>query len=73
MSLPAGGAAQPLDPLVLAVVACPRAHHTRLVPDDPACPSRLTCPTCGSSFPVRDGIPVLLEAAAEDRGGQGDA
>lgn len=65
--------AEQLDPLVLAVAACPRPHHTRLVPDDPTRPSRFHCPTCGLSFPVRGGIPVLLEAAAIAGAGQGDA
>ncbi len=52
----------PLDPELMAVLACPDTHHAPLTvgsPDDPAADA-LTCSECGRVFPVRDGIPVLL-------------
>lgn len=51
-----------LDPLLLDVLACPAAHHTRLNTGEPGNPlaMSLSCPECGRIFDVRDGIPVLL-------------
>lgn len=57
-----------LDPVLLEVLACPDTHHaplrtgTDLDPDAEV----LTCTECRRSFPVRDGIPVLLLDAAID-------
>jgi uncharacterized protein YbaR (Trm112 family) len=51
-----------LDPQLLDILACPSPHHAPLRPgtaDDPDA-DFLTCTECGRSFPVRDGIPVLL-------------
>jgi hypothetical protein len=51
-----------LDPVLLEVLACPAEHHAPLqpgTPDDVDAPA-LTCTECGRSFPIRDGIPVLL-------------
>lgn len=53
--------------MLLEVLACPADHHAPLVAatvndpgsDDPVSPA-LTCTECGRSFPIRDGIPVLL-------------
>jgi uncharacterized protein YbaR (Trm112 family) len=61
-----------LDPQLLQVLACPDTHHTPLTPGTPADPdaAALSCPTCGRTFPVRDGIPVLLLDEA-DGGPQG--
>jgi uncharacterized protein YbaR (Trm112 family) len=48
-----------LDPVLLEVLACPCEHHAAVEVDaDP--PSALICTRCRSSFPVRDGIPVML-------------
>ncbi|RBY86645.1 Trm112 family protein [Blastococcus sp. TF02A-30] len=54
-----------LDPELLAILACPDAHHTPLTVDEAA--SELVCSTCGRGFPVRDGIPVLLLDEARHR------
>ncbi len=48
----------PLDPDLLAILACPDAHHAPLTYDAQA--ETLTCTECGRVFEVRDGIPVLL-------------
>ncbi|MEU5695414.1 Trm112 family protein [Actinosynnema sp. NPDC020468] len=51
-----------LDARLLEVLACPCPEHAPLVvgrPDDPQA-DFLTCTSCGRSFPVKDGIPVLL-------------
>ncbi len=51
-----------LDPVLLEVLACPAAHHAPLICGTATDPDAdvLTCTECGRSFPVRDGIPVLL-------------
>jgi len=58
-----------LDPELLAILACPDAHHSPLTVDEEA--SELLCTTCDRAFPVRDGIPVLLldEARHRNTGG----
>lgn len=51
-----------LDPQLLEILACPSPDHAPLrvgSATDPAA-DFLTCTSCGRSFPVRDGIPVLL-------------
>ncbi|WP_199439654.1 Trm112 family protein [Umezawaea beigongshangensis] len=51
-----------LDAQLLDILACPCPEHAPLsvgTPDDPEA-DFLTCTSCGRSFPVRDGIPVLL-------------
>jgi uncharacterized protein len=51
-----------LDRELLDILACPAPHHAPLRPgtvDDPEADA-LTCTACGRSFPVADGIPVLL-------------
>lgn len=66
-----------LQPQLLEILACPCPDHALLqegLPDN-AEAEYLTCTSCGRSFPVRDGIPVLLleEAVggAEPDGGSG--
>ena len=54
-----------LDPLLLAILACPDTHHSPLAVDEEA--SELLCTTCDRAFPVRDGIPVLLLDEARHR------
>lgn len=51
-----------LDPQLMEILACPCPQHGGLRPGTPADPAAdaLTCDTCGRSFPVTDGIPVLL-------------
>ena len=51
-----------LDPKLLDILACPSTDHAPLqvgTADDPTA-DYLTCTACGRSYPVRDGIPVLL-------------
>jgi len=51
-----------LDPQLMEILACPAPHHAPLRAgsnDDPNADA-LTCTACGRTFPVTDGIPVLL-------------
>ncbi|MGH3796150.1 MAG: Trm112 family protein [Pseudonocardiaceae bacterium] len=51
-----------LDPQLMEILACPCPEHAELragTAADPAADA-LTCTSCGRSFPVTDGIPVLL-------------
>ena len=51
-----------LDPQLLEILACPCPQHAELragTASDPDAEA-LTCTACGRSFPVTDGIPVLL-------------
>ncbi len=41
---------------LLAILACPSADHAPLRQVD----DTLVCTSCATSFPIRDGIPVLL-------------
>ncbi len=61
------------DPRIRDILACPCPQHAPLtdgLPEDPHA-GYLTCTACGRSFPVRDGIPVLLldEAIGGPSGG----
>ena len=47
-----------LHPELLEILACPDAHHTPLVYDEPG--QTLTCPECGRVYPIIDGLPELL-------------
>jgi uncharacterized protein YbaR (Trm112 family) len=49
-----------LNPELLAILACPSDHHGPLRVGEVAGAPVLICPFCQSSFPIRDGIPVLL-------------
>ncbi len=51
-----------LDPQLMEILACPCPEHAELrsgTSTDPEADA-LTCTACGRSFPVTDGIPVLL-------------
>ena len=51
-----------LDPQLMEILACPCPEHGKLhsgTANDPEADA-LTCAACGRSFPVTDGIPVLL-------------
>lgn len=51
-----------LDPQLLEILACPCDEHAPLAlgtASDPVADA-LTCTSCGRSFAVVDGIPVLL-------------
>jgi uncharacterized protein YbaR (Trm112 family) len=64
-----------LDPRLMEILACPSDDHAPLRAGTAADPEAdaLTCTACGRSYPVLDGIPVLLldEASppADSRGG----
>jgi uncharacterized protein YbaR (Trm112 family) len=48
-----------LDPQLLEILACPCEHHAPVEADgEPV--QALVCTRCRTSFPVRDGIPVML-------------
>jgi uncharacterized protein len=51
-----------LDQQLLDILACPAPHHAPLLPGTPDDPhaDALTCTACGRTFPITDGIPVLL-------------
>jgi uncharacterized protein YbaR (Trm112 family) len=51
-----------IDPVLLAILACPCEHHAPVEPDtaDLAAATALVCTRCATSFPVRDDIPVML-------------
>lgn len=51
-----------LDPQLMEILACPCPAHAELRTGTVADPQAdaLTCTACGRSFPVTDGIPVLL-------------
>jgi hypothetical protein len=61
-----------LDPVLLEILACPCERHEPVEPDDAA--QALVCTYCRTSFPVRDGIPVmLLDEATPGPAGVGTA
>lgn len=58
-----------IDAHLLDVLACPAEDHAPLRVGSATDPDAeaLTCTECGRTYPVRDGIPVLLlsEASSE--------
>ncbi len=52
-----------LDPLLLEIVACPACRSGLKVDDG----GEMACTGCERSYPVRDGIPVLLVDEARFR------
>jgi uncharacterized protein YbaR (Trm112 family) len=56
----------PLDPALLALLACP-ADQAPLAPQG----DELVCSGCGRRYPVQDGMPVLLLSAAAQPAGDG--
>ena len=51
-----------LDPQLMEILACPCPDHGTLRAGTAADPEAdaLTCVVCGRSFPVMEGIPVML-------------
>ena len=49
-----------IDPELLALLACPSPDHAPLREDTADGADVLVCTFCASSFPITDGIPVLL-------------
>ena len=59
-----------LDPVLLEVLACPCQRHAPVTADEAA--AVITCGVCATTFPIRDGIPVmLLEEATPGPNGVG--
>jgi len=50
----------PIDEDLLAMLACPSADHGPLRLEVEKRTEQLVCTICLSTFPVEDGIPVLL-------------
>lgn len=50
----------PVDPSLLDILACPSDDHAPLAIDRVDGGEVLRCTHCASTFPVADGIPVLL-------------
>lgn len=49
-----------LDPTLLALLACPSEDHAALREELREGADVLVCTHCASTFPIKDGIPVLL-------------
>lgn len=47
-----------IAPLLAEIIACPCEHHSPVSPDVEK--SALICDRCATSFPVQDGVPVML-------------
>lgn len=47
-----------IDPLLLELLRCPKPDHGDLLVDEQA--GELVCQVCGTAYPVRDGLPVML-------------
>lgn len=50
----------PIDADLLELLACPSDDHAPLREERRGEAAVLVCTHCGSSFPIEDGIPVLL-------------
>jgi uncharacterized protein YbaR (Trm112 family) len=50
----------PIDAELLDLLACPTPDHAPLRLEIRGSDEMLVCTHCASTFPVRDGIPVLL-------------
>ena len=50
----------PVDSELLAILACPSPDHAALREESRAGAAVLVCTNCQTSYPIRDGIPVLL-------------
>jgi hypothetical protein len=50
----------PIDALLLELLACPSDDHAPLTEESRDGQPMLVCTFCRSSFPIDDGIPVLL-------------
>jgi hypothetical protein len=52
-----------IHPELAAILVCP-VDKAGLIED--VAESRLVCTSCGRRYPVRDGIPIMLVAEAEE-------
>ena len=55
-----------IDEKLLEILACPLCKTAVKLQDE-----RLVCVKCGRSYPIREGIPVMLVEEAETPGGNG--
>ena len=63
-----------LDPELLDLLACPSDDHAPLREETRDGADMLVCTHCASSFPIEDGIPVLLlDEATPGPNGLGNA
>jgi uncharacterized protein YbaR (Trm112 family) len=53
-----------IDPELIELLACPSDDHAPLVEQQRDGAPVLVCTVCRSSFPIADGIPVLLRDEA---------
>jgi hypothetical protein len=64
----------PIDAALLELLACPSDDHAALREDARDGAEVLVCTFCASSFPIEDGIPVLLlDEATPGPNGLGNA
>lgn len=49
-----------ISPSLLEILACPSADHAPLREDTVEGADVLVCTVCRTSYPIEDGIPVLL-------------
>jgi uncharacterized protein YbaR (Trm112 family) len=54
-----------LDPRLLEILVCPKCKGALTLSDDPPA---LRCGHCRLSYPIRDGIPILLIDEAQPMG-----
>ena len=52
-----------LDPKLLEILACP-VCKSNIEYDEPN--QKINCMKCGRKYPVKDGIPIMLESEAEN-------
>jgi uncharacterized protein YbaR (Trm112 family) len=50
----------PIDAALLEMLACPSDDHAPLREEKRGAADVLVCTTCESTYPIEDGIPVLL-------------
>lgn len=50
----------PLNAQLMSILACPSPDHAPLVERESGGDAVLVCTVCQTSYPIRDGIPVLL-------------
>lgn len=64
-----------VDPFLLSILRCPKPHHGRLEPtlrsDGGELVGELVCVECGTAYPVREGLPVMLVDEAREPGAAG--
>jgi uncharacterized protein YbaR (Trm112 family) len=53
-----------IDETALRLLACPVCHAGLALPDGGEDAETVLCTGCGRRYPIRDGLPVLLAAAA---------